>query len=863
MKRLLLVYFLLTHVHLFGQITEDFSDDNFTANPMWSGDDVLFTIINGELNSQNSGAATYYLSTPSTLFSETKWEFFLNLKFSTSGANFVDVYLISDVADLTTTMNGYFVRIGNTSDEISLYSILGGVETVIINGTDKTVNSSSNNPFNVRVTRDASDLWLLEVDDGASGSYISEGSVIDNSVSNSSYFGIKIKQSTAKGPINNHFFDNISISAVIPDVQAPMIIDVLGISNLEIDVRFDENVDRISSETMANYSINRGIGEPSSASLDAVDNSLVHLIFSNPLMNNVEYELLVENIKDLNENAIATEVSMFTILIPELANVRDLVINEIMADPTPMVGLPNSEYIEIHNRSNKYIDLANYALGTTRITTNSHIIGSDEYVILCENDNASLLRSFGSVLGISSWNTLTNGGERITLNHIDNSLIIDEVTFNDSWYNSIDKRDGGWSLELIDPENRCGEENNWSASIDQSGGTPGNVNSIFGSKPDLIGPKLLSATAITQDSLILSFDERLDTLTFKSVTFTFEPTLSIDHSIISNDLREVTIIFSRPLKPSVAYNLVISKLRDCNRNIIDKNNSQEFVLAEVAGKGDLLINELLYNPITSGGDFVEIYNYSPKFIDLKGWMVANGSDENPENVKSISENHLLILPQQYLVLTEDPSAVAADYPRAVLENFIEVSRLPSFPNEGQGVVLLNPDETVIDYFLYDNDMQHALLDDDKGVSLERISFSNPTNDRNNWHSAAKSEGFATSGYVNSQSFNTKTPTFKNIVVSPKVFLPNQSGQNDFVTINYSFDQPGFVANVSIIDHIGRVIREIAQNELLATKGFFQWDGTMNNGRKARSGVYIVFFEVFDLSGNQQKYQKRVVVSAEL
>ena len=375
--------------------------------------------------------------------------------------------------------------------------------------------------------------------------------------------------------------------------------------------------------------------------------------------------------------------------------------------------------------------------------------------------------------------------------------------------------------------------------------------------------ELLSATAITQDSLILSFDERLDTLTFKSVTFTFEPTLSIDHSIISNDLREVTIIFSRPLKPSVAYNLVISKLRDCNRNIIDKNNSQEFVLAEVAGKGDLLINELLYNPITSGGDFVEIYNYSPKFIDLKGWMVANGSDENPENVKSISENHLLILPQQYLVLTEDPSAVAADYPRAVLENFIEVSRLPSFPNEGQGVVLLNPDETVIDYFLYDNDMQHALLDDDKGVSLERISFSNPTNDRNNWHSAAKSEGFATSGYVNSQSFNTKTPTFKNIVVSPKVFLPNQSGQNDFVTINYSFDQPGFVANVSIIDHIGRVIREIAQNELLATKGFFQWDGTMNNGRKARSGVYIVFFEVFDLSGNQQKYQKRVVVSAEL
>lgn len=90
-------FFLLVCINTFAQFTDDFSDGDFTANPIWTGDDTVFTVINSGGNNllrsnKQIASTSFYLSTPSTQVNDCQWEFYLNLQFNTSSANYVDIF---------------------------------------------------------------------------------------------------------------------------------------------------------------------------------------------------------------------------------------------------------------------------------------------------------------------------------------------------------------------------------------------------------------------------------------------------------------------------------------------------------------------------------------------------------------------------------------------------------------------------------------------------------------------------------------------------------------------------------------------------------------------------------------------------
>jgi Lamin Tail Domain len=642
-----------------------------------------------------------------------------------------------------------------------------------------------------------------------------------------------------------------------PDATPPALLTLSVLNNAQLLLEFDEPIN-VSSQLPARYFVN-ALGNPSSV-LVSSDEKSIHLIFTTPFGNGVTRSLAVTDIQDLAGNMMPDLQREFHYFVATPAKEKDVIITEIMADPSPVVQLPEAEYLELFNRTSNPFNLKDWKLsdatGSTMLP--SFIILPDEYVILTSTTNASKFASNGKVYGVSNFPSLNNEGELVVLKN-ENGVLIDSVRYFKSWYKSNENADGGWSLELIDVQNTCGDENNWASSEAERGGTPGMQNSIFANKPDLTGPQLIEATAIESDKLLVRFNERLNK---NIVNFSFElsPMVSIQQASFTDaSLKAVQIKLVSSLRPRTSYIIKINQLYDCSGNSIQHDFSElTFALPESAAPSDLLINELLFNPKPGGVDFVEIYNQSLKYINLKNFKLGNVDGSEIKNKEIITLNDLILPPGNYLVFTENPTALKNNYPLGYEKNFVAVD-MPGLPDDEGSIALMDAQNNRIDFFQYTKEYHSALIKDDEGVSLERTSFTNAGNTSANWKSATASSGYATPGYANSNAYPENLADDGEISIMPEIFSTT-AGPNEFAKIQYRFEQNGYLANVKVYDQQGRFVKEISNNESIPMEGFFRWDGDRNDGSKARSGYYIVWFEIFNTEGTVKTYRKRVIVA---
>src|SRR5690606_14828021 len=153
-------------------------------------------------------------------------------------------------------------------------------------------------------------------------------------------------------------------------------------------------------------------------------------------------------------------------------------------------------------------------------------------------------------------------------------------------------------------------------------------------------------------------------------------------------------------------------------------------------------------------------------------------------------------PFSFLVFTNDIPLLSREYPMGRPETYVQLPAFPGYPISGGTVILLNPEENLMEWFDYDENLHHELINDTKGISLERFSLDHDVNDPSNWHSASSSAGYATPGYKNSQT-NEAGALETGITIFPKVFVPDAPGEQNFTTVNYKMNSPGFVATLHI------------------------------------------------------------------
>ncbi|MBK6281930.1 MAG: gliding motility-associated C-terminal domain-containing protein [Draconibacterium sp.] len=276
--------------------------------------------------------------------------------------------------------------------------------------------------------------------------------------------------------------------------------------------------------------------------------------------------------------------------------------------------------------------------------------------------------------------------------------------------------------------------------------------------------------------------------------------------------------------------------------------------------GDILINEVLFNPVAGGNDFVEIYNNSSKEILINRlYLASRDNDLKLTQIYPLSSLRKNILPANYLALTKDTNGVFPWFNIQCSECFLQMERFPSFNNDFDYVVLLDEKMQVIDELFYTEKMHHPMLAEEKGISLERISFTQKTNDAKNWHSASTTSGYGTPGYMNSQ-VEIENNSSPNIVFTPESFSPNFDGFNDEYKIQYELEKPGYVANISIFDATGKFVMKLVNNEILGTGGTIKWDGRDQTGQQKSLGVYIVLVEIFNTAGEVFQYKDGVVLT---
>lgn len=651
------------------------------------------------------------------------------------------------------------------------------------------------------------------------------------------------------------FLDDVTVMAERPRLQ---LLSVASGSATRLLLHFNLPVDKASAENLSNYSILPAT-TLHSAVLQTTDPRQILLVVE--ALTAGEYTLKVRGLQPAGAGDPLEATSLLFQFTP-LPQFRDVVINELFADPNPKgsvqpqpVILPtaaDAEFIELFNASAVPYQLQQLQLNGTALPLYS--LAPKSYVLLVPAGKAALYSSYGPLVEVPGWRRLGNSGARLQLAHGGSGVLLDSLSYDQSWYREAGKQEGGWSLEQVNPFSDCSYAGNWRASADARGATPAAPNAVLDTIPDTHAPRLLQAVAPDPQQLVLLFDEYVAPASVAPAQLRLEPALAI--AAIQHQGERLHLQLEAPLTEGVEYRLYLRGLTDCSSNTMEAE--EPIIQPRLAEAGELIINEIMYDPTAAGAEWVELHNITNHYLNLQDWLLGLREGKLKATV-NLSAELLLLAPKEYLVLTASPEQLREEFSATPAASILPLNKMPNLRNSGDTLVLLNPAAQTAEVAPYSDKLHHSLLYDRKGVSLERIDANAASQNSANWTSAAFPPG-GTPGRANSQQ-RSLAPVAEALRIEPEVVEPTPDGVADAAFIHYQMPQPGLSGTLLILDASGREIQRLASNQLLGQEGVFQWNGTDSQGARVRNGYYIVILSAFGTNGFRHKWRKTLVVSS--
>lgn len=554
-----------------------------------------------------------------------------------------------------------------------------------------------------------------------------------------------------------------------------------------------------------------------------------------------------------------------------------VVINEIMY--APRSGEP--EWVELFNNSIYHVNLKDWKLSNKNSNLKYRIVSIDFYLppyeyIIVTKDTALFYNHHPNLVNVLEVNSLptylfNNSADAVVL--FDNRNIqIDSMIYYSSWSEAP-----GRSLERIDASVSSLDSLNWSNSLDSCGSTPGRQNYVTPLEYDVkitnievdssstihiskirVTVKNTGRNVINNFILELYHDKNRD-----SIPDT-EELITLKELDINLSYRDSIIIPLNWSDPGSGIKRLIAKLEQ-PLDLRPKDNIAYTTFKIGYPEKSIIINEIMYAPISGLCEYIEFYNRASFPIEICDWKILNLPDSETGTITEfrLKNTDITINPNEFLVLSADSSIYKhfeyLSNPEEKIKIFIFNKSSLSLNNSGDKIVVQDLVSNTIDSVCYTPKWQNPEIYDVTGRSLERINPELSSNDARNWSTCTNEKG-GTPGKQNS-IYAASIPTNNSISFHPNPFSPDGDGHEDFCVINYNLSSTTNMIRIRIFDSVGRLVRILANNEPSGAYGQIIWDGLNDEKRKVNMGIYIVLLEAYDVEGKCVNKVKSVVVVA--
>ncbi len=644
------------------------------------------------------------------------------------------------------------------------------------------------------------------------------------------------------------WFDDLEITGVFrPDTLPPVVETIIPAGRNKIKTVFSESIPD-NSLTASGIRLNNSHNP---LTVNKITEEEFELTFPADLLNKKENTLVIDKVCDASGNCTTSLVTTF---VPAWAEAGDIIISEIMADPLPPVSLPQEEYLELFNTTGFDMRITGWSLisGQYKYNIPSCDITQGEYLIFCSSADTFAFSSYGRTIGMPSFPSLPDEGRLLAI-YDSSGVLIHGVEYSGSWYGNNLKSEGGWSLEIIDSDYPFFAAGNWSASVSSAGGTPGSPNSNSSRNPDYGFEGIIRVFPPGNDNIDIFFSEPvIGARVHEKILVDGVPVKTIGTS--DPLLRYFNAELSAPLVYGKVYALLADSITDFAGNIIERP-SFRFGLPDTPEKNDLVFNEIMFDPLPGGYDYIELYNNSEKILNASDFLLASISETgDTSGTRLLSEQDRCILPGDFYTVTTGRENIIDNYPMSAGEYVFEVKNLPSMPDSRGHLLLLTRGLMKVDELIYSAEMHNPLLSGREGISLEKVRPDLSSSESSSWHSASESSGWGTPGAPNS-IYSPWSITNTQLSLSSGKITPDNDGFEDLLVIDIILEGTDNVVSADVYDETGSFVTRIAENLLAENHASLIWDGTGRDGSPVPRGIYIIFIQSFNQHGKTASWKR--------